>query len=72
MAIAFVIFVSDLVAEFLAHTFIILCALKAARAIASCALESFLHGFNHCGVFVKSYLHYLLSSIFFASVAFGT
>lgn len=71
MAVALKILILYLVAEFLAHTFIVLCALKSAGAVAARANESFLNRRDDLGVFVKPYLH-LYFSIRREILALGT
>lgn len=72
MAIALVALVGYLLAELAAHTLVVLGAFETAGAVASCALESFLHRLYDGLVLVKAYFHYLFSSIFFARDALGT
>ena len=71
MAIALVILVSYLLAKFAAHTFILLCPLKAAGTVSACSPKSFLNGGNDLLVLVISYLH-LFSSTSALRVALGT
>ena len=72
MAISLEIGILDLLAEFKAHTFEILCTLKTAGAISACTLKPLLNGVNHLFVLVKPDLHYLYSSISLTRLSFGT
>lgn len=71
VAIALVVLVFYLLAELLAHTFIFLCTLKAARAITARLTKPFLNRLYDLFIFIIPYLH-LYCSIRFEIVAFGT
>ena len=57
MAIALEIGISDLIAEFLTHTFIVFRLLQTARTIAVLHLQAFAHAGNDLFVFVQSDCH---------------
>ena len=60
MAIALEIGVGNLVAEFLAHTLILLRSGQAAGAVAPCALQTLADGLDDLGILVETYLHTVL------------
>ena len=67
MAVALKVGVFDLLAEFLAHALVFLCAGEPARAVAAGALETLLDAGDDFLVFVQPYLHSASSSFLSAS-----
>ena len=72
MTVALKILVGYLLLELAAYTFIFLCTFKAAGTISTRATKTFLHCLDDLGVLIKTYLHYLYSSISELILAFGT
>lgn len=57
MAVALECGIGDLLAEFLAHAFVILRFLQTARTVASCAFETLFDGLDDFGVRIEGDFH---------------
>jgi len=62
VTVALIIGISDLLAKFLAYTFVILGVFQPTGAVAAGAFETVFDDFYHFCVFVKPYSHKLTSS----------
>lgn len=72
MTVALVVFISYLLSEFAAHTLILIASFKLARTISSGSFKTVLYHINYLLIIIKSYFHYLYSSIIFCSLSFVT